>query len=133
MNSAVLDASAVLAYLGSERGAEKVEEAIAKGACLSTINWAEVLSKLSDRGQTVSTVISELVSTGLINGAIQLYPLTTADSEAIAELRTKTKRLGLSIADRACLALAMRLKLPVLTSDRSWTQLKLGVSIHSIR
>jgi PIN domain nuclease of toxin-antitoxin system len=129
----VLDASAVLAYLGNERGAERVEEAIAKGVCLSTINWAEVLSKLSDRGQSVNSAVKELVSSGLIAGAIELFPFTADDSQTVGQLRVKTKRFGLSLADRACLALALRLSLPIITSDRSWLQLKLGIIVHSIR
>jgi len=133
MSSAVIDASALLAYLGNEKGAEIVEKAIAQGVFLSTINWTEVLSKLSDRGQDIKSIVMELTSSGLIAGAIELCPFTVDDSQIAAQLRLKTKSLGISLADRACLALALRLKLPVLTSDRSWTQLKLGITIRDIR
>jgi PIN domain nuclease of toxin-antitoxin system len=133
MTKAVLDASAFLAYLGDEQGAAEVEEAIAVGACLSSINWAEVLSKLSDRGKSPQTTLKELSAEGLINGAIELFPFTADDALSVAQLRNKTKAIGMSLADRACIALALRLNLPAITSDRSWLQLKSNVSIRCIR
>jgi ribonuclease VapC len=133
MSRTVLDASAFLAYLGNEVGARKVEDAIASGACLSVVNWAEVLSILGERGQDVVSVSADLRLNGLVGGAIELIPFTFDDAELVATLRAITKRFGLSLGDRACLALALRLKLPVLTSDRSWTKLDLGISLHSIR
>jgi len=133
MYSAVLDASAFLAYLGNEPGAEKVEHCIAGGVCLSAINWAEVLSKLSDRGQSVQSVVKELSASGLIAGAIELFPFTAEDSQIVAHLREKTKAFGLSLADRACIALAIRLKLPVFTADRTWMRIKLSIPVRNIR
>jgi PIN domain nuclease of toxin-antitoxin system len=133
MSNVVLDASALLAYLGNEQGADKVENTIANGACISTVNWAEVLSKLTDRGQSVKAITKELITEGLIGEAIELVPFTADDAEIAAELRAKTKSLGLSLADRSCLALGLRLKLPVITSDKSWAKLKLDIAVRSIR
>jgi PIN domain nuclease of toxin-antitoxin system len=131
--STVLDASAVLAYLGNETGAEQVQTAISLGSYLSTINWTEVLSKLSDKGNQIHSIAEELKTSGLVGSAIELIPFTMEDAETAARLRKQTKTLGLSIGDRSCLALALRLKLPVLTSDRSWSNLDLGISVRNIR
>jgi PIN domain nuclease of toxin-antitoxin system len=133
MHRAVLDASALLAYLGNEPGAETVENFIGDGVCLSTVNWAEVLSKLNDRGQSVQLVVKELTASALIGGAIELLPFTAEDSQIVAQLRDKTKSTGLSLADRACMALALRLKLPIVTADRVWMQVKLGTTVKCIR
>lgn len=133
MSRVVLDASALLAYLGDEAGAGKVKDAISRGAYLSTINWAEVLSKLCDRGLNVRAAAEDLIASGLIGGAIELAEFSADDAKTVAELRLKTKMLGLSLADRSCLALGLRLGLPALTSDRSWMGLHLGVAVRSIR
>jgi PIN domain nuclease of toxin-antitoxin system len=119
--------------VGNEPGAAKVEQFIADGVCLSTVNWAEVLSKLSDRGQSVQSTVKELTASGLISGVIELFPLTAEDAQMMAQLREKTKAFGLSLADRACISLALRLKLPVVTADRTWMRVKLAITVHCIR
>lgn len=129
----VLDASALLAHLGNEPGAELVADAIAAGATIGTVNLAEALSTLAARGQDPSDVASELTARGLLDGAITVEPFTTADAIEAARLRPITRQAGLSLADRACLAIARRLGVPVLTSDQAWASLALDVDIRPIR
>ena len=130
----VLDASALLAYLLGETGAELVEEALASGAIISTANWAEVLSKLVDEtGADVDTVLRTLRERGLVGGLLTIVPLSEEDAAAIARLRPVTRHAGLSLGDRAALALALRLDVPILTADRAWSQLSLAISIRLIR
>lgn len=105
----VLDASALLAYFGNEPGAELVADAIAGGATICTVNLAEALSALAARGQDPVDVTSELTARGLLHGAITVELFTTADAIEAARLRPLTPQAGLSLADRACLALARRL------------------------
>jgi len=76
----VLDASALLAYLGNEAGADVVADSIAGGATLSTVNLAEALSTLAARGSDPAAVVTDLTSRGLLDGAITIEPFTTADS-----------------------------------------------------
>jgi ribonuclease VapC len=130
---AVLDASAMLAYLGDEVGADVVADAIAVGSSISTVNLAEALSTLATRGANPLDVASQLTAGGLLDGAITVEAFTTADSIEAARLRPLTRSAGLSLADRACLALARRLSTHVLTADRAWTGLTLDVDVHSIR
>jgi len=129
----VLDASALLAYLGDEPGAELVADQIAAGAAIGTVNLAEALSTLAARGQDPADVASELTARGLLDGAITVKPFTTADAIEAARLRPLTRQAGLSLADRACLALARRLSVPVLTSDQAWASLALDVDVRPIR
>ena len=129
----VLDASALLAYLADETGAELVADAIAGGATISTVNLAEVLSMLAARGGDPAAVAGDLTSRGLLDGAIAVEPFTTTDAIEVARLRPLTHSAGLSLADRACLALARRLSTPVLTADQAWTGLTLDVDVRPIR
>lgn len=133
MSEAVLDASALLAYLRDEPGALIVEEAIARGTSISIVNWAEVLSKVADLGERPEALVDQLQSQGLLDGGIVLVSLSEADALAMANLRPVTKSLGLSFGDRACLALALKLKLPVLTTHRAWQKLELKVQVQLIR
>jgi ribonuclease VapC len=107
--AAVLDASALMAVLHDEDGAEIVVEAIAGGAAISVANWAEVLTKLAERGRNPDRAASETRKAEGSRRALMIEPMTAADCIAIAHLRLTTKAQGLSLADRACLALAKRL------------------------
>lgn len=131
--SPVLDASALLAYLGDETGADVVADAIAGGATISTVNLAEALSTLAARGSDPATVVSDLTARGLLDGAVTVEPFVTADSIEAGRLRPLTHSTGLSLADRACLALARRLGTPVLTADQAWIGLTVEVDVRSIR
>lgn len=129
----VLDASALLAYLGDETGAEFVADAIASGATISTVSLAEALSTLANRGRDPANVVLELTELGLLDGAITVEPFTRADATEAARLRPLTRSAGLSLADRACLAVARRLAAAVLTADQVWGGLGLDVNIRPIR
>lgn len=130
----VLDASALLAYLRNETGAQLVEQALVLSALMSTTNWSEVLSKLVDEtGTEVDTILRTLRERGLLGGLLTIHPLTEEDAVAIARLRPLTRQFGLSLAERAALALAMRLGAPILTADRAWQHLSLSVPILLIR
>jgi len=121
--AAVLDASALLAHLTEEEGASVVRHAMADGAAISVVNWTEVLSKLAERGEDPELAAAELKEAGLVGGVIWIEPVTYEDSIRIARLRPLTRTRGLSLADRACLALAGRLRVPVLTADGAWIDL----------
>ena len=131
---AILDASALLAFLRKEPGAPIVRQALAVGAVISSVNWAEVLSKLTDlTGQDADVILTGIRGLGLPGGLLTVLPLTEADAVAIGRLRPVTRPFGLSLADRAALAVALRLGATVLTADRAWQQIDTGVSIQLIR
>lgn len=123
----VVDASALLATIQAELGSDFVEERIAE-CCVSSINWAEVLQKMERNGMDAPLVESMLLALGL-----QIVDFTAADSRIAASLWEMSKPLGLSLADRACLATAIRLHCPVITADKVWKLLDIGVEIHLIR
>ncbi|MDQ2758870.1 MAG: type II toxin-antitoxin system VapC family toxin [Actinomycetota bacterium] len=129
----MLDASALLALVHDEPGAEPVVEAIAIRAAIGIVNLAEVLSKLADAGKDPGEARRELLDAADAQQALVVEPLTEADCVEVARLRSMTRALGLSLADRACLALAKRLAVPVLTADRTWTQADLEVAVRLIR
>jgi PIN domain nuclease of toxin-antitoxin system len=130
----VLDSSALLAFLQDEPGAEAVEGALAERAAMSAANWAEVLTKMADAGVPPQEVTRRLEAEGVLGDGLAIVPLGQAAAEEIAGLRTQTRRVGLSLGDRACLALARNLGLPAMTADRAWAALSLsGVKVEVIR
>jgi PIN domain nuclease of toxin-antitoxin system len=129
----VLDASAFLAYLRDETGAEIVENALIDGCYISIINWVEVLSKVVDLGESPEEIIKRLRDEGLLENSLEIIACNEEDAITIAKFRPLTKSTGLSLGDRACLALGKRLNLPVLTADKVWTSLSLGITINLIR
>lgn len=127
----LLDSSAVLAYLQREPGWETVEPVLlADQACISTVNLAEAIAKLSDWGVGFETAIQILHPL-----ALQHLPFDEALALEAARIRPLTRTQGLSLGDRACLATARRENLPVLTADRPWLTLRdtLGLDIRCIR
>ncbi|AFZ56841.1 type II toxin-antitoxin system VapC family toxin [Anabaena cylindrica FACHB-243] len=133
MNKSVLDASAFLAYLRDEPGAEIVENALINGCYISIINWVEVLSKIVDLGESPDEIIKRLRDEGLLENSLEIIACNEEDAIIIAKFRPLTKSAGLSLGDRACLALGKRLNLPVLTADKVWCSLSLGITINLIR
>lgn len=129
----VLDASAVLAYLQGEPGSQMVQTALAVGAVINVVNYAEVLSRLDDAGEESATANRRLREQGLIGGLLEVVPLSEDDAVTIARLRAATRAQGLSLGDRACLATGLRLGRPVLTADRSWAALDVGAIVRLIR
>ena len=133
MNKSVLDASAFLAYIRDEPGAEIVENALIDGCYISIINWVEVLSKVVDLGESPDEIIKRLRDEGLLENSLEIIACNEEDAITIAKFRPLTKSAGLSLGDRACLALGKRLNLPVLTADKVWNSLSLGITITLIR
>lgn len=125
--SVVLDASALLAYLHDEPGSEAVEKVLSE-AMISTVNLAEVMQKAIARNVEVKGLREDLEVLGL-----GILPFTATQAEGAAQLWRKTRSLGLSLGDRACLSLGLELALPVLTADQEWRRLELGLEIQLIR
>lgn len=123
----VLDASAMLALLHSEPGAEAVEDVLDR-ALISTVNWSEVCQRWLAHDVDVVDVRADIEALG-----VRIAPFTADDAEQAAALWSSTRRLGLSLGDRACLGLARRLELPALTADRAWLDADLGIEIRPIR
>ena len=98
------------------------------GALLSAVNHAEVVTKLVEKGMDRDQARSTILKIGLevIDFGIDLADRT-------GELRQGTRHLGLSLADRACLALAEREGVSAITAYKSWTATDLGIDIHLIR
>lgn len=135
MTAFVLDASGLLAYLLDEDGAAVVTDALAQGATIGAANLGEALSKLGEQGVAPRELVADLEERGILGGLIGVEPLTAEDAVLIAELRPPTREHGLGVGDRACLALGLRLDLPVMTADRAWLELgsKVDVEVHSLR
>lgn len=127
MNEAVLDSSAVLAMLRVEPGAETVEQIINR-SILSTVNAAEVVSKLIDRGMSENAA-RETVS------ALPCERVDFNEDQALAAggMRSRSRAIGLSLGDRACLALAEAKNLPVVTTDKQWKKFQSTIEIRLIR
>lgn len=130
---AVLDASALIALIYDEPAAGRVAEVLRRGALISTVNWAEVLSDMAERGEAVDVSAPRARSMIEKVGTLDLVPFDEAQSQQSARLRTRTRSLGLSLADRACLALGRIRRLPVLTTDRAWRSLHPSIKIEVIR
>ena len=129
----VLDASALLAHLNGEEGAIAVREAMKAGAAISVANWAEVLSKLAERGEDPGVAAAEMKGAELVGGVVAIEPITDDDCIVIARLRPATRAQGLSLADRACLALAEWLGVPALTADGEWAKAEVKAAVRPIR
>jgi PIN domain nuclease of toxin-antitoxin system len=123
----VLDASAVLAYLHQEPGWDRVRSEMGN-AYIGAVNWSEVAQKTVRKGLNIETASALLAEVGL-----NIVPFVAKQAEIAARLWEKTRTHGLSLADRACLALALDRDLPVLTADRAWADLGLEVEIQLVR
>jgi ribonuclease VapC len=128
MNKIVLDASALLAVLNQEEGAEMLTPELLSGAAINTVNLAEVHGKLVGRGLRPDDAWEAALSP--VGEAV---PFTAEHAKVVGDLVAQTRPLRLSLGDRACLALGIALKVPVYTADRSWKKLRVGARIHIIR
>jgi ribonuclease VapC len=128
MNRIVLDASAILAVINGEPGAEKLTPDLLADAIGSAVNLAEVQAKLVSRGWT-----SEQAWEDATSPVREVLPFDEEQARVAGDLVAETRHLGLSLGDRACLALGIARKLPVYTAEKSWKKLKVGVRIHVIR
>ena len=128
MSSIVLDTSALLAVLNEEPGAENLPPERLAHSTISTVNLAEAHSKLVREGVDPHEAWEDVM--GIVE---ECAPFTAEQARIAGSLAARTRSLGLSLGDRACLALGLALKAPVYTTDRAWKSLKLGVRIHVIR
>ena len=127
-NNVVLDASAILASLLQEPGCERLTDAVMERAVASTVNLAEVQTKLVQRGYPPEEAWEDA-----LDQVTAAEPYTAEQAKIPGTLALKTRSLGLSLGDRSCLALAIALNAEVYTTERAWKNLKLGVPIHVIR
>ncbi len=127
------DASALLAYMLDEPGEERVDRALENATFIDTVNLAEVLSTLVEFGRDPGSVIQALTQARVLGQSLTVRPLDETRALEIARLRPLTRAADLSLADRACLALAASLDLPALTADRAWAELNSKVRGESIR
>jgi ribonuclease VapC len=126
---AVLDASAVLALLFREPGHDQVAELLDQAA-ISTVNWAEVVRKLNQRGHPAPITATE----GLRSLGVAVLPFTVDDANRAALLWHATRQAGLSLGDRSCLAVTAGIAEGVaVTADRAWTTLGLDIPMRLIR
>ena len=127
MSRTVLDASALLALVNGEPGGQTVAENLHESV-ISAVNLSEVVARMTDLGTSIDRVREHLESLHL-----EVIPFDTADAYLAADLRQPTQQYGVSLGDRACLALARRLRVPALTADRRWAELDVGVDVQVIR
>lgn len=123
----VLDASALIAYLNVEPGGDVVATHLAE-ATLSAVNYSEVIARLVARGTPLDRAarVVEVLD-------LEIFDFDAKQGLDAAGLLPHTRTKGLSLGDRACLALAMKLNVPVLTADRAWAALSVGVKVDLIR
>jgi ribonuclease VapC len=123
--TAVVDASVVLAWLQGEPGADEAEPMLMEGL-IGAANWSEVLQKASQHGAPAEIVGRLLASFGL-----NVVEVTRDDAELAASLWRRQRPL--SLADRLCLALGIRTRLPVATADAAWSSVESGPEVLVIR
>lgn len=128
MNEVVLDASAILAILDREPGAEKLSLTLLSDAVASAVNLAEVQTVLVKRGIPPDEAWSDACSP-----IREIVAFDGEQAKAAGSLAVQTRSLGLSLGDRACLALGILRGAPIYTADRVWKKLKAGVEVRFLR
>ena len=122
-----IDASVALILYFRESGFEAAND-LARGSIISTVNVAEVLTRLTRVGASAAEAMRALARVD-----IDIVPFTLDHAPRVAELAPLTRSAGLSLGDRACLALAIERGVPAATADRAWTELALGVEVVVVR
>jgi ribonuclease VapC len=128
LSVAVLDASALLALFFREPGATEVAASVESGACISAVNYSEVIKKMIER-KTERARIDLVIAAAKID----VVPFDSAQATAAAELYPSTREYGMSFGDRACLALAILQRSDIITAERKVDQLGLPVRVRVIR
>jgi PIN domain nuclease of toxin-antitoxin system len=128
MTRIVLDASAILAVINGEPGVEKLTPELLARAVGSSVNLAEVQAKLVSRGWT-----SEQAWEDATSPVREILPFDEEQARIAGDLVIQTRHLGLSLGDRAGLALGIALELPVYTAEKAWKKVKVGVRVYVIR
>jgi len=123
----VFDASTILAVVFGEKGAGAVID-VARDGVVSSVNVTEILSKAIDNGFPPEEVLDQILRLG-----IEIVSFEVAHAKIAADLRPITRGKSISLADHACIALAIDRGLPIFTGDRAWTELGLDVEIRLIR
>lgn len=129
MSRYVLDSSALLSLTMAEPGADRVTRLLESASCvMSAVNYAEVVGKLQDVGMSAGEISSQIAGLRLT-----VHAFDRDQGLHCGWLRAKTRALGLSLGDRACLQLAAALSATAVTADRIWGKLKIGVKIEVLR
>jgi ribonuclease VapC len=123
----VIDASALLALLFREPGADVVKAALPFGF-VSAVNVSEVLARLSLANYPLEPFVRTLST-----AEVTIVPFDLEQARAAADLVGVTRPAGLGLGDRACLALALTRSMPALTADRAWAGLSIGIDVQTIR
>jgi ribonuclease VapC len=127
LRECVLDASALIALVNQERGAEKVRP-LMPHAVISAVNFCETIQVLRRGGMPVEAVTAAL--TPLVSTPI---PFDASLAYVAASIHERTREHGLSFGDCACLALALSRKMPAITAEREWDKFDVGVEVIKIR
>jgi ribonuclease VapC len=127
VSGSAIDASALIAFLRSEPGADVVAQHL-RGACMSAVNLSEVLEKSLKRERTIERVLALLH-----NWQVDVVSFDIEQATIAAQLKAKIGNADVSFADRACLALAMSRAIPAVTADRVWRSLSLDAKVILIR
>jgi ribonuclease VapC len=128
VNRIILDASAILAVINDEPGVEKLTPELLARAVSSTVNLAEVQTKLVSRGWTSSQAWEDATSP-----VREVLSFDETQARIAGDLVAHTRHLGLSLGDRACLSLGLALNAPVYTAEKAWKRLRISVRVHVIR
>ena len=128
MTAVVFDASVLLAAINREEGHQKLTDEILSSAVCSAVNLAEVQTKLVSTGLDPDQAFELALSP-----VREVAEFTTSQAMITGSIIPQTKPFGLSLGDRACLALGLSLSAPVYTTDKAWKHLKLPIRIHVIR
>ena len=125
----LFDASALLALIQQESGADAVRDALRDGAAISAVNLAEVAARLHQQGWATEDVAAAVRSL-----SVEILPFDSETALRSGALRSATAPLGLGLGDRACLATAALQRIPALTADRAWLELRLpGIEVRRVR
>ena len=127
MAEAVLDASALIAFIRNEPGADKVA-AVLSGSCISAVNLEETLSKMIQYGNPL-----EAVSYQIERLRIPVIAFDAEQARIASSMWKSTRSIGISLGDRACLSLALKFGVPALTTERDWSKIDVGVRVEKIR
>ncbi|HWL28213.1 MAG TPA: type II toxin-antitoxin system VapC family toxin [Burkholderiaceae bacterium] len=127
MAEAVLDASALIAFLRNEPGSDKVADVLTR-SCISAVNLAETYSKMVEHGKPLDAVAYQVERL-----RIPVIPFDGEQASLVASLWKESRQVGMSLGDRACLSLALKTSLPALTTEGDWLKCSFGVNVVKIR
>ncbi len=127
MAEAVLDASALIAFLRREPGAEKVADVLAR-SCISAVNLAETLGKMVEHGKPLEATCYQVERLRIL-----VVPFDEEQARIAASLWKQTRSVGMSLGDRGCISLALKMSLPAFTTEAAWEKADVGIKVVRIR